>query len=140
MTSAITTLIFDFDGLILDTESADYESWCEIFESYGCALSRMEWSVCIGSADTFDPYVRLEQCLGRSIDRDEIRYRRRPRFAQLMASQTTLPGVHAYLTRASELGLKLGIASSSSRTWVLDHLIPAGAAHLLPPVRLFRRC
>ena len=31
-------LIFDFDGLIIDTESADYESWREVFEAHACEL------------------------------------------------------------------------------------------------------
>ena len=35
----IKALIFDFDGLIIDTESAEFQSWQETFEEHGCALT-----------------------------------------------------------------------------------------------------
>jgi len=31
----IKALIFDFDGLILDTESAEFQAWQEVFASHG---------------------------------------------------------------------------------------------------------
>ena len=121
-TSVVKALIFDFDGLILETEGPDYQSWDEVYRSYGCSLPLEKWVECIGSMDTFDPNLYLEQQLGRPIDRKEIRARRRARQVELLANQTILPGVEDYITAARRLGLKLGLASSSSREWVIGHL------------------
>ncbi len=119
-------LIFDFDGLILDTEVPEYQSWEEVYQTYGCVLPLEKWLECIGTADAFNPYEYLEEQLGRSIDRVEVRLQRRPRFAELMADQKVLPGVEAYITTAKDLGLKLGVASSSPREWVVGHLSNLG--------------
>ena len=34
----ITTILFDFDGVIADTENGRYEAYCDIFEEYGYDL------------------------------------------------------------------------------------------------------
>jgi HAD superfamily hydrolase (TIGR01509 family) len=118
----IRALIFDFDGLILETEGPDYQSWQAVYQTYGCALPLSKWAECIGTTDAFDPYDYLAQQLGHPIDRDAVRAERRRRFAALMADQEILPGVESYILEAKRLGLKLGVASSSTRQWVTGHL------------------
>jgi HAD superfamily hydrolase (TIGR01509 family) len=124
----IRAVVFDFDGLILDTEYPDYMSWQEIYRAHGADLPLSAWERCIGSMDLnlFDPYAYLEAQLGRPVDREEIRARRQPRFAELVAAQGVLPGVEDYLTSARRLGLKVGLASSSSRAWVTGYLAQYG--------------
>ncbi|MFQ5853607.1 MAG: HAD family hydrolase [Candidatus Binatia bacterium] len=123
----IHALIFDFDGLILDTELPEFQAWQEVYRKYGGDLPLSTWAVCIGtSADVFDPYDELEAQLGRPVDRDTIRSKFRQRHAELVAAQSVLPGVTDYIADAKRLGLKLGLASSSTRAWVTGYLSRLG--------------
>jgi len=123
----IKALVFDFDGLILDTEGPIYQSWRELFQSYGYELTLDDWQICIGSAEgTASFFDNLTDKMVNPLDRDAEAPMRLERELELIANQPILPGVKAYLQRAAELGLKMGIASSSPCKWVLDHLQERG--------------
>src|SRR5438270_7699814 len=107
----IQALIFDFDGLILDTEISSFQTWQEIYQEHNCHLPFETWATCIGgSAHAFDPCEYLESLLGQPIEREEIRLRRRQRHVALVETQPLLPGVETYLLSAKRLGLKIGLA------------------------------
>jgi len=119
----IRGLILDFDGLILDTEGPIYQAWVEIFEEFGAELPLSAWEVWLGgSPEMFDPCGYLESELGRAVDREALTARQREREAKLIAAESALPGVEAYIADAKRLGLKLGLASSSDCPWVYRHL------------------
>ena len=44
-------LIFDFDGLILDTETCTYEAVADAFAEYGLTLELAWWHSILGTAD-----------------------------------------------------------------------------------------
>ena len=125
---SIHALIFDFDGLILDTETPEYQSWQEIYQDFGCTLLPETWGQIVGGngASAFDPMTYLESLVGRTLDREGLNARRRARDAQIIAASPILPGVEAYLADAHTLGLRLAIASSSPHSWVDTHLTRLG--------------
>ncbi|HLG76017.1 MAG TPA: HAD-IA family hydrolase [Ktedonobacteraceae bacterium] len=125
----LQAIIFDFDGLMIETELPDFQSWQEIYQAYGVTLPLDLWLPLIGSGDdshTFHPYDYLEVQLGRTLDREEIRARRRRRYLELVEAQSLLPGVEAIIAKAQRYGLRLAVASSSSRAWVAGHLARRG--------------
>src|SRR5512146_2868297 len=123
----IRALIFDFDGLILNTEHAVYQSWLELYRSHGQELPLSEWVKIVGTNDTssFSPQANLERLVG-GVDWASIAPRRKRREAELVRDEVVLPGVEAILEDGKRLGLKIGLASSSGRDWVLGHLSRLG--------------
>ncbi len=119
----IKAIIFDFDGLILETEVPVYQAWQEIYQEYKCELPLDQWVACIGGTEEdFDVYTYLETALGYPIERVALQARSRQRQLELIARQQILPGVENYLHEAKQLGLKIGLASNSSHEWVEGHL------------------
>ena len=119
----VRLVIFDFDGVILDTETPDYDSWRDVFLEFSQELPIDKWADGIGAkAGSFDPVACLEQQLGHELARNEIERRRRARFHELLAQQPLQPGIAEYLDAAPRLGVQLAVASSATRDWVEGHL------------------
>lgn len=115
-------LIFDFDGLILDTEGPVYRSWLEVYEAHGEALPFERWVQIVGSTTAgFHPQHHLEERLGRPLSQEVLDGRIGRRTEMIMA-EPLLPGIVQHADAARSLGLKLGVASSSTRDWVSGHL------------------
>jgi HAD superfamily hydrolase (TIGR01509 family) len=122
----IRAIVFDFDGLILDTEEPVYRSWLEVYEAHGEELPFERWVQIVGSTTTgFHPQHHLEERLGRSLPK-EVLDRRIGRRTELVLAQKLLPGVVRHIDQAKALGLKLGVASSSTAEWVRGHLTRLG--------------
>jgi HAD superfamily hydrolase (TIGR01509 family) len=120
--AVIRALIFDFDGLILDTEGPIYRSWIEVYQAHGEALPFELWVKTVGSSNqAFHPQHHLEERLGHPLAQEVID-RRVERRVELVLAQPLLPGVKALVDQARAAGMKVGVASSSSRDWVTGHL------------------
>jgi beta-phosphoglucomutase-like phosphatase (HAD superfamily) len=58
-------VVFDFDGLILDTEVPEYRSWSEEFARLGAELPRERWLDIVGTyTPSFDPIAELRRVYG----------------------------------------------------------------------------
>jgi HAD superfamily hydrolase (TIGR01509 family) len=123
-TDLIEAVIFDFDGLILDTESTLFAAWQRTYAEFGLELPLSLWTANIGgySYEAFHPMDHLEKLAGRPLDREGINQRRREWYWSRVHVQEVLPGVRDAIDAAAGLGLRLGIASSSDRAWVTGHL------------------
>jgi beta-phosphoglucomutase-like phosphatase (HAD superfamily) len=118
----IRAIVFDFDGLILDTEEPVYRSWLEVYEAHGEQLPFERWVQIVGSTTAgFHPQHHLEERLGRSLPK-EVLDRRIGRRTEMILAQEVLPGVLRRIAEAKAMGLKLGVASSSTTEWVRGHL------------------
>jgi len=123
LTNKIRALIFDFDGLILDSEGPIYQTWEEIYQSFGQHLPLDLWVTIIGTSEPlFDPLTHLEDLLGYSLEAAFLEAQRRKRQTELIQAQPVMPGVIDYLRTARRLGLKIGLASSSPDAWIYGHL------------------
>jgi HAD superfamily hydrolase (TIGR01509 family) len=118
----IKALVFDFDGTILDTESQHYNALQEIFKEHGADLPIEVWGEGIGTHSEFNPYEYLEKQIQKKLDHEELKAKRTKRVLELIVEQKPLPGIENYLQAAKEAHLKIGLASSSSRAWVTEHL------------------
>jgi HAD superfamily hydrolase (TIGR01509 family) len=119
----IEALVFDFDGLILDTEGPVFIAWREEFAAHGCPpLSIEEWAAEIGTVGGLDLVDIIRARATRPFDPEIMQARRRSRRDELLARESILPGVTEWLDDADALGLGLAIASSSPRDWVEPHL------------------
>ena len=119
----IRAVIFDFDGLIVDTEGPIFEVWQRIYRERGQELPHERWLTIIGTASgPFDPIVDLGERTGITLSADELNALERLYYREATTAQKLLPGVEWYLRDAKRLNLKTAIASSSSREWVVEHL------------------
>ncbi|GIP41171.1 hypothetical protein J31TS4_44510 [Paenibacillus sp. J31TS4] len=132
----IKAIVFDFDGLIFDSETHEFEAFRELCQSYGADMPLSEWSKLIGTdASVFDPYAYLEQQVGRTLDRQELRALRRQYYDRRAGEEQVRPGVEQVLRDARAQGLRVGLASSSGREWVVSHLDRFGLTPYFETIR-----
>jgi HAD superfamily hydrolase (TIGR01509 family) len=119
----IRALVFDFDGLILETETPAYQAWVEIYRELGHELPKELWLEYIGrEGGWFDALAYLEGLVGPRADRDALERRRDARKTELVMAVAETAGLRALLTEGRSRGLRLGVCSSSTPKWVLGHL------------------
>ncbi|CAH1194110.1 Phosphorylated carbohydrates phosphatase [Paenibacillus auburnensis] len=132
----IEAVVFDFDGLIRDTETYEFYSFQEILREYDVELPLELYCKRIGGhAQAFDPYNYLQECTGLSLIREELRILRRQKYDVMIKNEKTLPGVLNYFETARRLGLKIGLASSAPYDWVMPNLEELELVHYFDCIR-----
>ncbi|MGN7456364.1 HAD family hydrolase [Paenibacillus pasadenensis] len=136
MNQTTKAVIFDFDGTIIDTETAWYTAFRDAYKEHGVDLSLDMYSGCIGtSLHRFNPYEYLMTDLGLPIDKAEFRDAVHLRHARLMEREAIRPGVQSYLDEARRQGMRIGLASSSKREWVVKFLAQLGLLDYFEVIR-----
>lgn len=119
----IRAVIFDFDGLILDTETPLIDAYADVHLAHGVAFDRALFIRSVGHAEyAFDPWHGFSP----HADRAALEVERRERKEALLEQQRLLPGVLPLLDDARRLGLRIGLASNSEHAWVEPHLARLG--------------
>jgi HAD superfamily hydrolase (TIGR01509 family) len=120
---AIQGLLFDFDGLLVDTETPSRLVWEELYREHGHELPQDQWATLVGTIGApFDPFDHLEELVGRRLDHQALTTRRRAREHELTDLEELRPGVQDYFRDAERLGLSTAVVSSSDDEWIERHL------------------
>lgn len=115
----IRALVFDFDGLIIDTETPLIDAYGAVHAKYGVPFDRELFIRSVGHADySFDPWHGFSP----HADRAALEVERRQLKDHLLLQQPVLPGVAALLEQARARRLRVGIASNSHHAWVEPQL------------------
>lgn len=118
----ISAVVFDLDGLIVDTEQTSLQSWDEAYRRAGFELPLEQWRTTIGTwGAAFDPVADLGERRGYPLTADEIGAQRQREW-DLASALPLMPGVLEHIDAASAWGMSIGVASSSSRRWVRGQL------------------
>jgi HAD superfamily hydrolase (TIGR01509 family) len=129
----INALLFDFDGVIVDTEVPTFESWRETYAQYGVDLALDDWLPAVGSGSSvsgaFDAVVHLERLIGRTVDREAVIAYRTRRKTELYARAPLLPGVAERLAEARERGSSTAIVTRNHEDRVRAHCELVGLEH-----------
>lgn len=137
MPESLDAVVFDFDGLILDTESPEIEAWKAEFSRHGLEMDPLWWRQITGmGADLVHtkPEQILERELGRTLDPVEVLTRVNRQRLEGIFANPILPGVVELLSELNREGILVGIASSSKHAWVDGHLDRLGLSELFPIV------
>jgi putative hydrolase of the HAD superfamily len=120
---AIRGLLFDFDGLLVDTETPSRLAYEELYREHGHELPLDKWATLVGTIGApFDPDAHLEQLVGRPLDRERMTQWLRAREHELCDLEDLRPGIENYLAEAESRGLTTAIVSSSTSEWITRHL------------------
>jgi HAD superfamily hydrolase (TIGR01509 family) len=128
------SIILDFDGLIVDTETPIFDAWYAMYARHGQTLGLDHWQHALGTHGGFDPLAHLDALVGGTLDRESVVREVKAATARGCEGRPLLPGVESLLREAEALGLARAVASSSSCGWVEGWLVRHGIRALLDVV------
>ena len=120
-------IIFDFDGVLVDTEWAIYQSWVHLYAREGQEISISTYAPCLGAGYShWDPAAHLEKLTGKQYDWDAETPARQARLEADLERMGLMDGAAELLDWCAGQGIGLTVASSSSRRWVQGWLEKLG--------------
>jgi len=116
-----SAVLFDFDGTLWDSEVAVFQVFLDLYREHGHELAPETWASVIGTLDV-DPYARLQELAGGSLDIAAIAARTEGRIRQVASSVPLRPGVDAFLRDVDHAGVRRALVSSDRSEWLVTHL------------------
>ncbi len=116
---AFSAVLFDFDGVLVDTEWAIYQSWRRVFGDHGHDLPLEIYTRCIGSDfTTWSAKSHLEELTGLAFDWHDLDARRQEEIMKDLTGERPMPGAVSLLETLAACGIPAAVVSSSSHRWV----------------------
>jgi HAD superfamily hydrolase (TIGR01509 family) len=116
---AFSAVLFDFDGVLVDTEWAIYQAWKRTFGAHGQPLPLEIYTRCIGTDfATWSPKTHLEELTGQAFDWHDLDARRQEEIMAELAHEGPMHGAPELLAKLSAAGTPMAVVSSSSHKWV----------------------
>jgi HAD superfamily hydrolase (TIGR01509 family) len=134
--SLLEAVVFDFDGVVLDSETPEFESHRRVFESWGAPLTPDEWCDHVGiyRADHEEHwFLQLCERSGRAVDQDAYEAEKRKLFLDLVPPEP-MRGIRELLEALRAVDVPTAIASSSVERWVVPAAERLGLSPLVDTI------
>lgn len=118
---SLGAVVFDFDGLLVDTETAVFAAGTAVLATMGHVVTREQWSTLVGQGEN-DSWAALCAAVGCELDREQFDRGMWSDEAPWRGSIALMPGVAALVDELQDAGVPRAIASSSSAAWIEPQL------------------
>ncbi len=118
-------VIFDLDGLIIETEAVYCHIWQREFAKAGLTFDMVGYQNLIGAhhiPNGYRPQEILAAHLNDGVSARDLRRAVEVEAYQTIQNEEALPGVRQVLDDAEQKGYLLAVGSSSEQKWVHGHL------------------
>jgi len=117
--AAPTAVIFDLDGLILDSETPEVLAWQATYARYGLDFPIASWLRNVGRNDRpWDPYAPFRARHSPAPPEEVAALWQAQHDALIQECFRPLPGVVPLLGTLKRSGVRTAVASSSRRAWI----------------------
>lgn len=127
-------VLFDMDGLMLDTERISMKAWQAGCAECGVTLTDAQFLDIIGHREA-DCLVLLKRMHGDHLDGETIARATRTHYARLLEPGVpVMPGLVDALTAIRAAGLPIAVATSTHQKVAVEKLTKAGVIHFFREV------
>ena len=132
-------IIFDFDGVIVETEDCFLEAWRRVYDHYEARFPEERYLDAIGLSEMpFNPYEEVKSQSPKNTDSiAAIKELHESHYFALADQKPLMPGVLDLINSAARLDILIGIASSALMHWISRHLERLGLMDAFHQIKCF---